>query len=87
MQADEPYDVKSFSSLSEEAMMRSLEAGYSYIDRLDQIEADLLARQAPISERSSAYKMSQFKKFDPEALEYARKGQQLIEMTRSLKEE
>ena len=80
-------NADSFNSISEGAMLRGLEAGYSYVDRLDQIEADLLENQEPISERSSLHKMSQFKKFNPEAIEYSRKGQQLLEMTRSIKEE
>ena len=79
--------MKSFKSLSEDAMMRGLQAGHSYVDRLDQIEADLLAKQAPISERSSLFKMSQMKKFSPQAIERGRQGLQLLEMTKSLKAE
>ena len=67
--------------------MRGLEAGYSYVDRLDQIEANLLENRMQMSEDSPFYKMAQFKRSAPKALERGRQALQLLEITRALKKE
>ena len=67
--------------------MRGLEAGFSYVGRLDQIEADLLENQMQMSEKSPSFRMAQFKRSSPKAIERARQGLQLLEMTRALQKE
>ena len=67
--------------------MRSLETGYSYVDKLDQIENELLANEVYIGESSPFYKMAQFKKAAPASREISRQALQLLEVSRSLKEQ
>jgi len=43
-------------SLSKGALMRSLEPGYSYIDKLEQLESELLANEIYVGENSPLYK-------------------------------
>jgi len=67
--------------------MRSLETGYSYVDKLDQIENELLANEVYIGESSPFYKMAQFKKAAPAVREISRQALHLLEVSRSLKEQ
>ena len=67
--------------------MRSLETGYSYVDKLDQIENELLANEVYIGESSPFYKKAQFKKAAPASREISRQALQLLEVSRSLKEQ
>ena len=54
-------------------------AGYSYVDRLTQLEEDLFAQGQYIKEESHPfYRMSQFKKPQPEAQELARKAARMF---------
>lgn len=63
----------------------SEEAGYSYVDRLAQLEEDLYAQGQFVKEGSPFYKMAQFKKPMPEAQELGRKAAIMLEATRYLK--
>ena len=63
----------------------SEEAGYSYVDRLTQLEEDLFAQGQYIKEDSPFYRMSQFKKPQPEAMELSRKALLMLEAARFLK--
>ena len=67
--------------------MRSLETGHSYVDKLDQIENELLANEVYIGESSPFYKMAQFKKAAPASREISGQARQLLEVSRSLKEQ
>ena len=67
-------------------MRMSQEAGYSYVNRLTQLEEDLFAQgQYVIKEDSPFYRMSQFKRPNPEAQELPRKAARMLEATRYLK--
>nr|CAH0110806.1 unnamed protein product [Daphnia galeata] len=61
-------------------------AGYSYVDRLTQLEEDLFAQGQYIKEESHPfYRMPQFKKPQPEAQELARKAARMLEAAQYLK--
>ncbi len=63
----------------------SREAGYSYVDRLAQLEEDLYAQGQYVKEGSPFYRMAQFKKPSPTARELSRKAGRMLEATRYLK--
>ncbi|XP_046449770.1 chorion peroxidase-like isoform X2 [Daphnia pulex] len=66
-------------------MRMSREAGYSYVDRLTQLEEDLFAQGQYVKEDSPFYRMSQFKRPNPEAQELSRKSLLMLEATRYLR--
>lgn len=66
-------------------MRMSEQAGYSYVDKLSQLEEDLFAKGQYIKEGSPFYKMAQFKKPSPTARELSRKAGMMLEATRYLK--
>lgn len=70
---------------SDDEMRMSEEAGYSYVDRLTQLEEDLFAQGQYVKEDSPFYRMSQFKKPQPEAQELSRKSLLMLEAARYLK--
>ncbi len=74
-------------SLSKGALMRSLEPGYSYIDKLEQLESELLANEIYVGENSPLYKMAKFKRSSPQAIGISRQALQMLEVTRALKAE
>jgi hypothetical protein len=67
--------------------MRSLESGYSYIDKLEQLESELLANEIYVGENSPLYKMAKFKRSSPKAIDISRQALQMLEVTRTLKSE
>lgn len=62
-------------------------AGYSYVDKLTQLEEDLYAQGQYVKEGSPFYKMAQFKKPAPEAQELGRKAARMLAATKYLKEQ
>ena len=74
-------------SLSDEAIRRSVEAGYSHVDSLDQLEIELLAKGMSVPEHSAMLALSKLKKAAPKAIVRGRQALRLVQITRSLKEE
>ncbi len=70
--------------LSHTELERSVEAGFSYADKLARIEDDLISKGIFVDSKSPFHRMAKFKKPNPEAMELSAKGQFLLEMTRSL---
>ena len=68
-------------------MKLSQEAGYSYVDRLAQLEEDLFAKGQYLKEDSPFYKMALFKRPSQEARELSRKTSRMLAATRYLKEQ
>lgn len=77
--------VPSVRKLTQDEMRMSREAGYSYVDRLTQLEEDLFAQGQYVKEDSPFYRMSQFKRPNPEAQELSRKAVRMLEATRYLR--
>lgn len=65
-------------------MEMSERAGYSYIDKLTQLEEDLYAQGQYVKEGSPFYKMAQFKKPMKEAQELSEKATRMLEAARYL---
>lgn len=88
VQSTQDYDKASIfrSPLTDGEMRTVAEEGYSYVDRLAQIEEDLYAQGVYVKEDSHLYRMSQFKRPSREAIEMNKKSMQLIETTRLLKD-
>ena len=78
---EEPF----LREFTENEMRMSEEAGYSYVDRLAQLEEDLFAQGQYVKEDSPYYRMSQFKKPQPEAQDLSRKALLMLEAARFLK--
>ena len=74
-------------ALSDEEMRMSEEAGYSYVDRLSQLEDELYAQGHYVKSDSPFYSMAQFKRANPEARELGQKALRMLEATRFLKNE
>ena len=74
-----------FRSVTDQEMKMGEAAGYSYVDKLAQIEEDLLAQGIYVKEDSPLYRMSQFKRPTREVLELSKMSLQLLETTRYLK--
>ena len=72
-------------SISEAEMRMSEEAGYSYVDRLSQMEEELFAQGHYVKEGSPFYRMAQFKKANPETRELGQKALRQLEATKFLK--
>jgi hypothetical protein len=68
-------------------MRLSEEAGYSYVDRLIQLEDELYAQGHYVKEGSPFYRMAQFKKANPEARELGQKALRQLEAAQFLKKE
>ena len=75
----------SLHSLSDHHKEMSERAGYSYVDKLEQLEEDLFSRGQYVTEDSPLYRMAQFKKPSPEARELSMKATRMLEATRYLK--
>ena len=65
----------------------SEQAGYSYVDRLTQLEEELYAQGQFIGEDSPLYRMSKFKQPSPQAMELSAKAVRMLEATKFLKNE
>ena len=66
-------------------MRMSEEAGYSYVDRLSQMEEELFAQGHYVKEGSPFDRMTQFKKANPETRELGQKALRQLEATKFLK--
>jgi len=73
--------------LTEHDMKMSEEAGYSYLDRLSQLEDELLRDGHYVKSASPFFSMAQFKRANPEAQELGKKALRMLEATRFLKSE
>jgi hypothetical protein len=71
-------------SLTDDEMRMSEEAGHSYVDRLAQLEEELLSQGQYVQSGSPFYSMSQFKRANPEAREIGQKALRQLEATRYL---
>lgn len=76
-----------FRSLSEKEISKTLRAGYSYIDRLAEIENHIIRHNAPFRSGSACHTMSKFKKSAPEAIKLSRKNLAMLEISKTLKEQ
>ena len=63
------------------------QAGFSYVDRLAQLEEELYAQGVYVKEGSHMAKMAKFKQPSKEAIEMGQRSMQLIQATRFLKNE
>ena len=70
-------------SLTDHEMRLSEEAGLSYVDRLTQLEEELLRD----GHHSPFYSMAQIKRANPEARELGQKAIRVLESTRFIKNE
>ena len=68
-------------------MRLSEEAGLSYVDRLTQLEEELLRDGHYVQSGSPFYSMAQFKRANPEARELGQKAIRMLESTRFIKNE
>lgn len=74
-------------TLSDYELKMSEEAGYSYVDRISQLEEELYAQGVFVKEGSHMFQMSKFKQPSREAIDLAQKSMQLVETTRFLKKQ
>ena len=74
-------------SLTNNEMRMSEDAGYSYVDRLAQLEEDLYAQGQFVKEGSPFFRMAQFKQPAQEARELGHKAARMMEATRFLQEQ
>lgn len=77
--------LRSVRSLSKDELRMSEQMGYSYVDRLEQLEEDLLAQGVYVKEGSRLFRMSKFKQPSAKALALSKKNMRMIEATRYLK--
>jgi hypothetical protein len=82
-----PDVVPGLRSLTEYEMRMSEEAGHSYVDRLAQLEEELLRDGHYVKSGSPFYSMSQFKRANPEAHALNQKALRMLEASRFLKNE
>lgn len=80
-------DIPSIRALTEREMKLSEEAGYSYVDRLAQLEEELHAKGQYAKETSPFRRMAKFRKPSENAQELSRKATRMLEATRYLKNE
>ena len=63
------------------------DAGYSYVDRLAQLEEELYAKGIYVKEGSHPYRMSKFKQPSQQVIDLSRNNMRFIETVRFLKKE
>ena len=63
------------------------DAGYSYVDRLTQLEEELYAQGIYVKEGSHPYRMSKFKQPSQQVIDASRSNMRFIETIRFLKNE
>ena len=68
-------------------MREAEDAGYSYVDRLAQLEEELYAQGIYVKEGSHPHRMSKFKQPSQEVIELSRSNMRFIETVRFLKKE
>lgn len=79
--------------LNELDMSESEMAGHSYLDKLAQLEDDLIAKGVYVNSRNaratptSCSHMAKFKKASAEAIEMQEKGIRMLEAAKSMKEQ
>ena len=71
---------------SESELMRSLDTGHTYVDRLEQLENELISNEIYAKRGSPFFKMAQFKRANPQSKEVSRKADRMLQATRTLKE-
>jgi hypothetical protein len=71
---------------SESELMRSLDTGHTYVDRLEQLENELISNEIYAKRGTPFFKMAQFKRIDTQSKEVARQADRMLETTRTLKE-
>ena len=67
--------------------MMAKEAGYSYVDRLTQLEEDLYAQGIRVKEGSPMSTMAKFKRPSQDVIDLSRKNMRFVETVRYLKNE
>jgi len=77
----------SLRSLSQNEREIVKEAGYSYVDRLSQLEEDLYAKGFHVKEGSPMSSMAKFKRPSKEVIDLSKKNVQFVETVRILKNE
>ena len=83
----EKAEIPSVRALTEHEMRMSEEFGYSYADRLAQIEEELFAQGQFVRDDSPSYQMARFKQPQLEARDLGHKASIMLEATRFLKEQ
>lgn len=73
--------------MTDEELRMGDQVGYSYVDKLAQLEEDLLAQGVYVKRDSHLFRMSQFKQPSEKALQLAHQSMQMIETTRFLMNE
>ncbi len=81
---NEQVEQRRFPSESE--LMRSLDTGHTYVDRLEQLENELISNKIYAKRGSPFFKMAQFKRVKSQSKEIARKADRMLQATRTLKE-
>lgn len=74
-------------SLSRDEVRSAHEAGYSYVDRLTQLEEDLYAQGFHVKEGSPMSMMAKFKRPSKEVIALSRSNMRFVETVRYLKNE
>jgi len=74
-------------SLTDYELRMGEEAGYSYVDRLTQLEEDLITRGMFIPEGSHLSRMAKFKQPTQRVMALSRQNARVLETTRFLKNE
>ena len=77
----------SLRSLTDHELRMGEEAGYSYVDRLTQLEEELIAQGIYVKEGSHMSRMAKFKQPSPRVMELSRQNARVLETTRFLKNE
>ncbi len=71
--------------MTEQEIEMSEKVGYSYVDRLAQLEEELQAKGHYAKETSPFHRMAKFRKPSAKARELSRKAVRMLEATRYLK--
>lgn len=74
-------------SLSHDEMRMAKDAGYSYVDRLAQLEEDMYAQGLHVKEDSPMSMMAKFKRPTQEVIDLSRRNLRFVETVRFLKNE
>jgi len=80
-------DGASLRLLTKDERMVAKEAGYSYVDRLTQLEEDLYARGFHVKEGSPMSMMAKFKRPSQDIIDLSRTNMRFVETVRYLKNE
>jgi len=80
-------DGASLRLLTQDERQVAKEAGYSYVDRLAQLEEDLYAQGFHVKEGSPMSMMAKFKRPSQDVIDLSRNNIRFIEIVRHLKNE